>query len=71
MAKRPSARASNIPKIGCVQHDCARCKARAKALKLTAELLDAIDAGEQDIGGSRPVADILKDLGPAVDRATR
>lgn len=31
MANRPSARASAIPKIGCVQHDCAECRRRESA----------------------------------------
>ena len=56
------------PKIGCVQHDCAKCKKIERALKLTTELLDAIDLAEEDIGGARPIKDILGELGPAIDR---
>lgn len=36
--------------------------------RLAGELCDAIDRAAEDIGGSRPVADILKDLGHAVDK---
>lgn len=36
--------------------------------KLASELCNAIDAAEEDIGGHRPVAEILKELGPACDR---
>ena len=33
------------------------------------ELCDAVDNAADDIGGSRPVNDILAELGPAVDAA--
>lgn len=33
------------------------------------ELCDAVDRAEEDIGGSRPLNDILADLGPATDEA--
>lgn len=67
--KRPSKRTSGIPKIGCVQHDCAKCKATARVLKLADELTNAIDLAEEDIGGARPIKTILRELGPAVDKA--
>lgn len=40
-----------------------------KAARLASELCTAIDNGEKDIGGSRPVRDILAELGPTCDAA--
>jgi hypothetical protein len=40
-------------------------------LGLASELCSAVDAAEEDIGGCRPVNDILAELGPAVDAAER
>lgn len=37
---------------------------------ITDELCNAIDNGAEDIGGSRPIKEILSELGPAVDQAS-
>jgi hypothetical protein len=62
-------RVSAPRKIGCVQHDCADCQRLLKVAQLADELTNAIDLAEEDIGGARPVKDILGELGPAVDAA--
>lgn len=36
--------------------------------RLAEELCTAVDLAEEDIGGARPMKDILGELGPAVDR---
>lgn len=41
----------------------------AKVCKLASELCDAVDAADEDIGGFRPVNQILAELGPACDKA--
>lgn len=71
MTKRKARR----PVTGCVGHDCAACRKRETerrkllaVAKLADELTNAIDLAEEDIGGARPVQDILADLGPAVDK---
>jgi hypothetical protein len=43
-------------------------KAR-KAVRLAAELCTAIDLADDDIGGARPIKQILEELGPAIDAA--
>lgn len=39
-----------------------------RVCKLASELCNAVDAAEEDIGGHRPVSDILRELGPACDK---
>lgn len=46
-----------------------RRKARHRVVALADELCNAIDLAEEDIGGARPIKDILAELGPAVDKA--
>lgn len=45
----------------------ARTLAGVRVCKLASELCNALDAEEDDIGGYRPSAEILKELGPACD----
>ena len=40
-----------------------------RVLDLADELCVAVDLAADDIGGSRPINEILRDLGPAVDDA--
>lgn len=44
-------------------------KSLERVLTLSEELCTAIDLAEEDIGGARPIKDILGELGPAVDAA--
>jgi len=47
----------------------AELEAARKVVKFADELCVAVDKAAEDIGGSRPTLDILRDLGPAVDAA--
>ena len=40
-----------------------------RVLELADELCVAVDCAEEDIGGPRPIIEILRALGPAVDDA--
>jgi hypothetical protein len=44
-------------------------RALSKLNRVAVELCDAVDRAEEDIGGSRPLNDIIGDLGPATEEA--
>lgn len=47
----------------------AAIKAARELARLSSELCEAIDRADDDIGGSRPLKSILRELGPATDSA--
>lgn len=54
-----------------VQVSREKLEALRKVLRLADELTVAVDAETEDIGGHRPSGRILRELGPAVDKANR
>ena len=49
--------------------ECLNIVEAYRVVTLADELCTAVDNAGEDIGGSRPIMEILQDLGPAVDAA--